>query len=189
MKSLKNKSGILQAAKNIFNGPFTAVIVGSEKQEDKFIYSILGMGGNEREEIEVFAGAPIIEWLARGTEVLVVPHLFSKSELFIIARAHSSALLGELSEEGDFAIERDDGTYARFKAGEITLEAATILLGKNATESAVLGDILTTFINSQKAWNDAHIHSGVIPGVGSSGPPTGPSPVVTNFKSDVVKIK
>lgn len=181
----------------MFHGPFIAIIADSEKQDDKFIYSVIGMGGNEREEIEVLAGAPIIEWLAKGTEVLVVPHWLSKSELFIIARAHISGIMDELTEAGDFAIEREAGTYVLFKSGEITMEAATKLIlnaptieiGDGATEAAVLGDILTTLLTAQKTYIDIHTHSGVLSGPNPTGAPSAPSPPVSNFKSTVVKIK
>lgn len=84
------------------------------------------------------------------------------------------------------------------------LQHACIKLGESATEAAVLGDLLNTFVTNVKSWLDTHAHpinpatvfavvplpTGAVlaPVQGTTDPPAVPSPVVTDFLSNQVKI-
>ena len=138
MRPVVKRSRLGRRITNYLTGPFVAVVASSRKLSDRIVYTVQGLGDHDREEVEVMAGAPIVEWLAKGTEVLIVPHLLRTSELFLVAKQHSSSLISELAAAGDFAVERSGGTYALFKSGEIVLESDKITLGKNAIKPVVL---------------------------------------------------
>ncbi len=84
------------------------------------------------------------------------------------------------------------------------LQHECLKLGEGATEAAVLGDVLNTFITNLKIWADTHTHvlsplsvfavvplpTGAVlaPVEGTSNPAAPTSPVVTDFLSNQVKI-
>lgn len=72
-----------------------------------------------------------------------------------------------------------------FDGAAAVIEHACIKLGMDATEAAVLGDILNEYIDDLKFYLDAHTHPA--PG-GATSAPTNPSPTIPDFLSDQVKI-
>lgn len=59
----------------------------------------------------------------------------------------------------------------------LVLAGADIRLGSSAASSAVvLETLLSAFLAQLKTWLDSHVHTGVVTGPGSSGPPAAPSP-------------
>ena len=139
MRPLTKRNRLWRKFENQIKPPFLAVVTGSVKKSNRILYTVQGQGTNAREEIEVLVGAPITEWIAKGTEVLILPHLFSSAELFVIARTRTCALLGDLEAEGDFAIERSADTYLIFKTDEI-VGGADKLTFEVVSEMSLKGD-------------------------------------------------
>lgn len=81
---------------------------------------------------------------------------------------------------------------SNFDATAAVLEHTCIKLGANATEAAVLGDTLKTFMDAFQSWASGHTHlvTGVTSGMSAttSNPPTNPPPTVPDFLSAKVKI-
>jgi hypothetical protein len=78
----------------------------------------------------------------------------------------------------------------KLTADEIVLDPTSIKLGHaNATERALLGDVWQTFYNAFVTLFNGHSHSNVQVGLGFSGPPTLPTPAMTDaLLSDVTRI-
>jgi hypothetical protein len=76
-------------------------------------------------------------------------------------------------------------------SGSIVLDPPRIYLGNaNATEQVILGTLFQAFwTNIVKPYIDAHVHSGVQVGGGTSAPPTTPFPgMSTDLLSDIVHV-
>jgi len=67
--------------------------------------------------------------------------LYGKSNTAVIQGTDEAALTGGLTY-----VQSEDGTDISAKNGDVTLDADDILLGRNATESAVLGDIFVRLL-------------------------------------------
>jgi len=86
-------------------------------------------------------------------------------ELIIHVRETGTAI--RLDKEGNIGIQVDPGRKLYLGPGIINGDMESI-----AVDGAILG-------TRHKAWVDSHVHSGVVPGGGVSGPPTTPSPEVS----------
>jgi len=153
MRQRKNRTRMMRRIEGAIKPPFMATVVKAKPIGDQFVVTVEGMGEGHRDEVILLAGAPIVEWIATGTEVLVIPHLFRSAELLIVGREHHSAVIAQLQAMGDFAIERGEDCYMVFKTAEmvhvaptitmtattaINLTAPDIMLGADATKNVAL---------------------------------------------------
>lgn len=109
-----------------------------------------------------------------------------------------SAALSAFEDQDSHVLFEDPGGGATlaYDAGAQELEVAVaaklavltdLLEIGSGSESFVLGDSLKAYLDGLKAYVDAHVHSGVTTGGGTSGPPGAPSPVIPTVLSSKIK--
>lgn len=77
----------------------------------------------------------------------------------------------------------------KLTASQIILDPVNIQLGTGATERIMLGDLFLAFYNVFVTLFNAHVHTGVQTGGGSSGPPATPTAAMTDaLLSDIAHV-
>ena len=153
-------------------------------------------GERQVSSIPVIVNCPIV-YPGGGGLVMMFPIAVGDTGMIMFAESSMDKWLAHGGSDIDPGYDQrfhlSDGVYLPgvrpFSNARQTSPGAAVVIGTDggAFQGAALGQTLQTFLGSLKTYLDAHTHTGVTTGGGTSGAPL-PSPSVPDVTSDTVKI-
>lgn len=108
---------------------------------------------------------------------------------FLSTEAGAATMSGALPAGGAYLGKEDGGSYVHLDGATATLHGSEVKLEASATDFVALASRVLAELNAIRTAFDTHSHSGVMTGMGASGPPAVPMGGASSVAASVVKAK